>query len=258
MGSRSIMARAEQQAYFVAAAGAAVGGSLVPVPGGVLVRDSDGELIGAVGDLRGHLRPRRDRRGRRHRGRRPRRRSPTDPTDPPPVAGRHAAPSHHPRGPLRRAQRSVSASRAVRLSQPSGPSLRAGRLVSVNRGVGPVHLDLVLAGTEDATRCGRPRRRRRGPEQGLRRRAWSAPGLGRDCVVVPAPPSPQRGPLTGPRCDDGREAHPPRCSPASGRVRLRLPAGAGGGATCPYGPARRSWRARWRRGRPCGCAPSPV
>ncbi len=49
MGSRSIMNRAEQQAYFVTAAGAAIGGSLVPVPGGVLVRDGDGELMGAVG-----------------------------------------------------------------------------------------------------------------------------------------------------------------------------------------------------------------
>lgn len=49
MGSRAIMARAEQQAYFVAAAGAAVGGKLVPVPGGVLLRDNNGVLIGAVG-----------------------------------------------------------------------------------------------------------------------------------------------------------------------------------------------------------------
>ena len=49
MGSRSIMARAEQQAYFVAAVTSAVGGSLVPVPGGVLVRDADGALLGAVG-----------------------------------------------------------------------------------------------------------------------------------------------------------------------------------------------------------------
>ncbi|MGY1710439.1 heme-binding protein [Geodermatophilus sp. SYSU D00758] len=49
MGSRALMARAEQQAYFVAAAGAALGGSLVPVPGGVLVRDADGALLGAVG-----------------------------------------------------------------------------------------------------------------------------------------------------------------------------------------------------------------
>lgn len=48
-GSRAIMARAEQQAYFVAAVTAAVGGSLVPVPGGVLVRDGGGALLGAVG-----------------------------------------------------------------------------------------------------------------------------------------------------------------------------------------------------------------
>ena len=49
MGSRSIMGRAEQQAYFVAAVTSAVGGSLVPVPGGVLVRDGSGDLLGAVG-----------------------------------------------------------------------------------------------------------------------------------------------------------------------------------------------------------------
>lgn len=49
MGSRSIMARAEQQAYFIAAAAAAIGGRLIPVPGGVLIRDADGTLLGAVG-----------------------------------------------------------------------------------------------------------------------------------------------------------------------------------------------------------------
>ncbi|HET8877888.1 MAG TPA: heme-binding protein [Arthrobacter sp.] len=49
MGSRSIMERAEQQAYFIAAATAALGGRLIPVPGGVLVRDSDGAVVGAVG-----------------------------------------------------------------------------------------------------------------------------------------------------------------------------------------------------------------
>ena len=49
MGSRSIMGRAEQQPYFVAAVTSAVGGALVPVPGGVLVRDADGVLLGAVG-----------------------------------------------------------------------------------------------------------------------------------------------------------------------------------------------------------------
>jgi uncharacterized protein GlcG (DUF336 family) len=49
IGSRAIMARAEQQPYFVAAVTSAVGGALVPVPGGVLARDSDGALLGAVG-----------------------------------------------------------------------------------------------------------------------------------------------------------------------------------------------------------------
>ncbi len=49
MGSRALMARAEQQPYFIAAATAAVGGALVPVPGGVLVRDTAGSLTGAVG-----------------------------------------------------------------------------------------------------------------------------------------------------------------------------------------------------------------
>lgn len=49
MGSRAIMARAEQQPTFVAAVNGAFGGALIPVPGGVLVRTSDGELIGAVG-----------------------------------------------------------------------------------------------------------------------------------------------------------------------------------------------------------------
>jgi uncharacterized protein GlcG (DUF336 family) len=49
MGSRGLMERAEQQAYFIAAATSALGGALVPVPGGVLVRDASGALLGAVG-----------------------------------------------------------------------------------------------------------------------------------------------------------------------------------------------------------------
>ena len=49
VGSRALMLRAEAQPSFVAAAGAAIGGALVPVPGGVLVRDADGRLVGAVG-----------------------------------------------------------------------------------------------------------------------------------------------------------------------------------------------------------------
>ncbi len=49
MGSRALMARAESQAYFINAATAAIGGSLIPVPGGVLVKDASGATIGAVG-----------------------------------------------------------------------------------------------------------------------------------------------------------------------------------------------------------------
>lgn len=49
MGSRSLMARAEQQPYFIASATAALGGKLMPVPGGVLVKDGAGAIIGCVG-----------------------------------------------------------------------------------------------------------------------------------------------------------------------------------------------------------------
>ena len=48
MGSRALMARAEQQPYFIAAATSAIGGALIPAPGGVLVRDGD-RILGAVG-----------------------------------------------------------------------------------------------------------------------------------------------------------------------------------------------------------------
>jgi uncharacterized protein GlcG (DUF336 family) len=49
MGSRSLMARAEQQPYFISSAAAAIGGKLVPVPGGVLVKDETGAVVGCVG-----------------------------------------------------------------------------------------------------------------------------------------------------------------------------------------------------------------
>jgi len=48
MGSRALMKRAETQAYFIDAATAAIGGSLIPVPGGVLIK-SAGQLLGAIG-----------------------------------------------------------------------------------------------------------------------------------------------------------------------------------------------------------------
>ena len=49
IGGRAQMARADSQAYFVLAANGAYDGGLIPVPGGVLVRDAEGEVIGAVG-----------------------------------------------------------------------------------------------------------------------------------------------------------------------------------------------------------------
>lgn len=49
MGGRAQRDRAEAQAYFIAAANGALGGGLVPVPGGVLVRGEQGEILGAVG-----------------------------------------------------------------------------------------------------------------------------------------------------------------------------------------------------------------
>ncbi len=49
IGSRAIFERAQHQAFFVQAVNALAGGSLVPVPGGVLVRDGGGAILGAVG-----------------------------------------------------------------------------------------------------------------------------------------------------------------------------------------------------------------
>ena len=49
VGSRSLMARAEQQHYFIAGAAAAIGGALIAVPGGILAKNGDGVTVGAVG-----------------------------------------------------------------------------------------------------------------------------------------------------------------------------------------------------------------
>jgi uncharacterized protein GlcG (DUF336 family) len=49
LGSRALYQRAEKQSYFLLAVGRIFENGLVPVPGGVLVRDRKGELIGAVG-----------------------------------------------------------------------------------------------------------------------------------------------------------------------------------------------------------------
>lgn len=49
LDSRELMARAEAQPYFISSVTSAIGGSLVPVPGGVLICDDSGEIVGAVG-----------------------------------------------------------------------------------------------------------------------------------------------------------------------------------------------------------------
>ncbi len=49
LGSRSIGKRAREQPSFVAAVSHIAGGALVPVPGGVLLKNRDGILLGSVG-----------------------------------------------------------------------------------------------------------------------------------------------------------------------------------------------------------------
>src|SRR5882757_3444206 len=49
MGSRALFQRAHEQAYFVSAVNTLAQGRLVPVPGGVLILDASGALLGAVG-----------------------------------------------------------------------------------------------------------------------------------------------------------------------------------------------------------------
>ena len=49
MGSRALFNRAEQQAYFINAINALSNGELVPVPGGILIRDKNNNIIGSAG-----------------------------------------------------------------------------------------------------------------------------------------------------------------------------------------------------------------
>lgn len=52
MGSRELMAKAETFPSFIAGATAAIGGALIPVPGGVLIRQGGtdgGSIVGAIG-----------------------------------------------------------------------------------------------------------------------------------------------------------------------------------------------------------------
>ena len=49
LGTRALMKRAEEQVYFIQSMNGLAGGEFVPVPGGVLLRNQSGALLGAVG-----------------------------------------------------------------------------------------------------------------------------------------------------------------------------------------------------------------
>jgi len=49
LGSRTLAGRAPKQPAFFTALSAASGGRLIPAPSGVLIRDKDGDVVGAVG-----------------------------------------------------------------------------------------------------------------------------------------------------------------------------------------------------------------
>ena len=49
MGSRALFQRAQEQAYFINAVNTLAQGRMVPVPGGVMMLDDNGALLGAVG-----------------------------------------------------------------------------------------------------------------------------------------------------------------------------------------------------------------
>ncbi|MCA0424067.1 MAG: heme-binding protein [Proteobacteria bacterium] len=49
VGSRALEKMAKERAHFIVAATSAVGGKLVPVAGGVLIRDAKGVVVGVVG-----------------------------------------------------------------------------------------------------------------------------------------------------------------------------------------------------------------
>jgi uncharacterized protein GlcG (DUF336 family) len=49
LGSRALFERAQQQSTFINAMNVLARGALVPVPGGVLIRNEGGTIVGAVG-----------------------------------------------------------------------------------------------------------------------------------------------------------------------------------------------------------------
>lgn len=48
-GGRTLAARAQHSPAFFAALTVVTGGQIVPVPGGVLIRDADGDIVGSAG-----------------------------------------------------------------------------------------------------------------------------------------------------------------------------------------------------------------
>ncbi len=49
LGTRSVNKMAQERPYFITSVAAPMGGPFVPVPGGVLIRNAAGAVIGAVG-----------------------------------------------------------------------------------------------------------------------------------------------------------------------------------------------------------------
>jgi uncharacterized protein GlcG (DUF336 family) len=49
IGTRAIFKRAETQAFFIDAVNTLSRGEIIPSPGGVLIRDASGQLLGAIG-----------------------------------------------------------------------------------------------------------------------------------------------------------------------------------------------------------------
>jgi len=49
LGSRALFKRAEEQPFFIDAVNTMARGALIPVPGGVLIQDQAGGLLGAIG-----------------------------------------------------------------------------------------------------------------------------------------------------------------------------------------------------------------
>jgi uncharacterized protein GlcG (DUF336 family) len=49
VGSKTLGVRAVERPHFISSVNSAIGGNLIPVAGGVLIRGADGSVIGAVG-----------------------------------------------------------------------------------------------------------------------------------------------------------------------------------------------------------------